>query len=125
MSVSPSYLSPARLRMDLRIRDLSDPCDGAHAIQLLAGQAVDSLSRAWSCEVRWCRGPRIVPVADNYDHLGYSPGAALQQGGRTTASRGRQGNPIHPVRDRRPDAAQPFQRDGRAGPAAAGGAACR
>jgi phenylalanyl-tRNA synthetase alpha chain len=66
------YLSPAQLRRDLAIRDLSDPSDGSHAIQHIVGQAVAALSLAWDCEVRWCRGPRVVPVADNYDRLGYA-----------------------------------------------------
>jgi phenylalanyl-tRNA synthetase alpha chain len=57
---------------------LSDPAEGPHAIQLIADLAVSALGAAWnsneaSCEVRWCRGPRIVPVADNYDRLGYDP----------------------------------------------------
>ena len=72
MSSPVSYLSPVQLRRDLGTRDLSDPAEGPHAIQLLIGRAVAELSRAWSCEVRWCRGPRIVPVADNYDRLGYA-----------------------------------------------------
>jgi len=67
-----SYLSPVQLRRDLGTRDLSDPAEGPHAIQLLIGRAVAELSRAWSCEVRWCRGPRVVQVADNYDRLGYA-----------------------------------------------------
>jgi phenylalanyl-tRNA synthetase alpha chain len=69
---SPLYLSPAQLRRDLAVRDLSDPSDGAHAIQDIARRAVAALSRAWDCEVRWCCGPRVVPVADNYDGLGYA-----------------------------------------------------
>jgi phenylalanyl-tRNA synthetase alpha chain len=60
-----------QLRRDLGMRDLSDRAEGPHAIQILIGQAVEGLSRAWGCEVRPCRGPRIVPVADNYDRLGY------------------------------------------------------
>jgi phenylalanyl-tRNA synthetase alpha chain len=67
-----SYLSPAQLQRDLSIRDLSDPAEGPHAIHLLAGLAVERLTGAWGCEVRWCRGRRIVPVADNYDRLGYA-----------------------------------------------------
>jgi phenylalanyl-tRNA synthetase alpha chain len=69
---SPHYLSPEQLRRDLAVRDLCDPSDGAHAIQDIASRAVAALSRAWDCEVRWCRGPRVVPVADNYDRLGYA-----------------------------------------------------
>jgi phenylalanyl-tRNA synthetase alpha chain len=78
-----SYLSPAQLRRDLALRDLSDPAEGPHAIQTLIDRAVESLSRAWQCEVRWCRGPRIVPVADNYDRLGY-PAAAISREARYT-----------------------------------------
>lgn len=71
-------LPAAQLHRDLAIDDLSDPADGPHAIQLIAGLAVCALQAAWNrgparCEIRWCRGPRIVPVADNYDRLGYDP----------------------------------------------------
>jgi phenylalanyl-tRNA synthetase alpha chain len=71
-------LSAGQLSRDLAIRDLSDPADGPHAIQLIANTAVSALEAAWNrgrarCEVRWCRGPRIVPIADNYDRLGYDP----------------------------------------------------
>lgn len=68
-------LSHAQLEHDLAIPDLSDPADGPHAIQLIVQAAVAALANARGsrCEVRWCRGPRIVPVADNYDRLGYDP----------------------------------------------------
>jgi phenylalanyl-tRNA synthetase alpha chain len=71
-------LSDQQLSRDLAIPDLSDPADGAHAIQLIANIAASALQAAWNragahCEVRWCRGPRIVPIADNYDRLGYDP----------------------------------------------------
>jgi phenylalanyl-tRNA synthetase alpha chain len=78
-----SYLDPVQLRRDLGLRDLSDPAEGPHAIQILIGQAVERLCGAWGCEVRWCRGPRIVPVADNYDRLGY-PAEAITRDTRYT-----------------------------------------
>jgi len=71
------WLSQAQLARDLAIPDLTDPADGPHAIQQLAVLAVGSLASTWNeaatqrCEVRWCRGPRVVPIADNYDCLGY------------------------------------------------------
>jgi phenylalanyl-tRNA synthetase alpha chain len=68
-----------QLQRDLGLRDLSEPAEGPHAIQVLIGQAVERLCRAWECEVRWCRGPRIVPVADNYDRLGYRAGAITRE----------------------------------------------
>jgi phenylalanyl-tRNA synthetase alpha chain len=79
VSRSVSYLSPAQLRDALGVRDLSDPAAGPHAIQVLAGRTAQALSRAWSCEVRWCRGPEVVPVADNYDRLGYAAGAITRE----------------------------------------------
>ena len=57
MSSSVPYLSSAQLQTTLGIRDLSDPGEGPHAIQTLIDRVVEALSRAWSCEVRWCRGP--------------------------------------------------------------------
>ena len=79
MSSLVSYLDPGQLRLDLGIRDLSDPAEGPHAIQLLISRAVEGLRRAWGGEVRWCRGPRIVPVADNYDRLGYAAEAVTRE----------------------------------------------
>ncbi len=65
----PNPLSPDQLARDLAVRDLSDPAEGSHAIQLLVDLAVDAVSSAWGLPVRWCRGPRVVAVEDNYDRL--------------------------------------------------------
>ena len=83
MSSPVSYLDPVQLQRDLGMRDLSEPAAGPHAIQILISQAVERLCGAWKCEVRWCRGPRIVPVADNYDRLGY-PAEAITRETRYT-----------------------------------------
>jgi phenylalanyl-tRNA synthetase alpha chain len=66
-------LSPEQLARDLAVRDLTDPAEGTHAVQLVLERAVRALADRWGCEVRWYRGERIVPVADNYDLLGYDP----------------------------------------------------
>jgi phenylalanyl-tRNA synthetase alpha chain len=66
-------LSPEQLGRDLSVRDLTDPGGGPHAIQILLDRAVRALSARWGCPVRWRRGERIVPVAENYDLLGYDP----------------------------------------------------
>jgi phenylalanyl-tRNA synthetase alpha chain len=77
---SPSaYLSPEQRQAALAIRDLSEPGEGPHALQLLIDRTVRALSQAWPCEVRYCRGPRIVPVADNYDGLGYAADAVTRE----------------------------------------------
>ena len=83
MSSPVSYLDPVQLQRDLGMRDLSEPAEGPHAIQILISQAAERLCGAWKCEVRWCRGPRIVPVADNYDRLGY-PAEAITRETRYT-----------------------------------------
>ena len=79
MSSPVSYLTPGQVERDLAVRDLSDPAEGPHAIQVLVNRAVESLALAWGCDVRWCRGSRIVPVADNYDRLNYPPGAITRE----------------------------------------------
>jgi len=83
VSSSVCYLNPVPLQRDLGLRDLSEPAEGPHAIQVLIDRAAGKLSRAWDCEVRWCRGPRMVPVADNYDRLGY-PAEAITRDTRYT-----------------------------------------
>ncbi|MGH3415646.1 MAG: hypothetical protein ACRDSS_04200 [Actinocrinis sp.] len=70
---SAAPLSPEQLARDLAVRDLTDPDQGAHAVQLVLDRIVSALAAHWGCEVRWHRGERIVPVADNYDLLGYDP----------------------------------------------------
>ncbi len=65
------YLSKSHVRRDLAIRDLTDPAGGAHAIQILIDRAVGALQAKWHCEVRFCRGDRIVTVEENYDCLGF------------------------------------------------------
>ncbi len=68
---APVPLSAEQLARDLAVRDLSDPAEGPHALQLLVDRAAEALSGHWSCPVRTHRGERIVTVADNYDHLNY------------------------------------------------------
>lgn len=65
-------LSPSdEVARALALRDLTDPREGAHALQRLLADVVDALTRAWSCASVVHRGPRIVAIADNYDALGY------------------------------------------------------
>jgi len=70
------YLTTEQLTRDLALRDLTDPAAGAHAIQSLVDLAADSLVAAWGCPARPRPGPRIVPIADNYDNLGFTVDAA-------------------------------------------------
>ncbi len=62
-------LTTDQLSRDLAVRDLTDPAEGGHAIQLVITRAVGALADLWGCKVRWWRGERIVTIEDNYDNL--------------------------------------------------------
>ena len=73
-----SILSAEEVRRALSIRDLTQPDEGPHALQLLVESAAEALSSAWNIAVRVHRASPIVSVRDNYDRLGYSPQAAAR-----------------------------------------------
>jgi phenylalanyl-tRNA synthetase alpha chain len=74
--MSPTLLGADALARDLSIRDLSDPTQGPHALQLLLDELVASLRRMWpATEIRVIRADPVVTLADNYWHLGYEPDA--------------------------------------------------
>ena len=77
--MSVPLLSTGEVARALALRDLTDPREGRHAIQRLVDAAVAALTRAWSCEAVLSRGTRIVPIADNYDALGYDAGAVTRE----------------------------------------------
>ena len=79
----PSILSPEQLTRDLALRDLTDPAGGDHAVQRIVDRATAACAAAWDCEVRVVRGPRVVPLEDNYDRLLY-PSAAVTRDARYT-----------------------------------------
>lgn len=66
-------LSPAALHAALTLRDLTDPGEGAHAMQLLIDHLVAALCEAWGCRVIVARSSPLTTVADNYDRLHYPP----------------------------------------------------
>lgn len=73
-----TLLSPDALTRALKLRDLTDPAQGPHAMQSLLTAIVSALERAWKCTARWHRASPIVSVHDNYDALGYPPGGAAR-----------------------------------------------
>jgi phenylalanyl-tRNA synthetase alpha chain len=77
--VSVRISTPDEVMRALAARDLTDPREGAHAIQRLTDDIVGALQRAWNCETVVSRGARIVAVADNYDVLGYEPDAVTRE----------------------------------------------
>lgn len=72
------YLTPDQLHRALTLRDLTDPAQGAHAIQALLSAIVDTLQGTWQNTVRYVRNPPAVAVAENYDRLGYDPADATR-----------------------------------------------
>ena len=71
----PATLSPDTVAGALALRDLTDPAQGPHAVQLLLDAAVDALAARWGSAVRLLRSSPVVAVEDNYDRLGYSRAA--------------------------------------------------
>ena len=76
--MSNSYLSRSELRAALAIRDLTDPADGPHAMQLLLDAIHAGLSSLLAAPVHVHRASPIVSIADNYDRLGYPAGGAAR-----------------------------------------------
>jgi phenylalanyl-tRNA synthetase alpha chain len=58
-----------------RLRDLSDPAHGPHAMQVLLDQVVGILSDTWGVPADVHRSGPVVTIADNYDRLGYDAAA--------------------------------------------------
>lgn len=73
-----SELQLSEIISALSTRDLTDPSHGPHAMQHLVDDAVDALTDLWDCPVRIIRTRPVVPVTDNYDHLGYPPDAVAR-----------------------------------------------
>lgn len=71
-------LSPADAARAQTIRDLTDPTQGCHALQILVAQLNDALTTAWSCPSRLWRSDPVVSLADNYDRLGYDADAVTR-----------------------------------------------
>jgi phenylalanyl-tRNA synthetase alpha chain len=67
------YLTEAQLARALTLADLTDPAYGPHCMQQIVAGATGALCERWGCPVLVHRGGRVVPVADNYDALGYPP----------------------------------------------------
>ncbi|SDC71095.1 phenylalanyl-tRNA synthetase alpha chain [Geodermatophilus telluris] len=67
-----TLLSARDLHAALELRDLSDPADGPHAMQLLLEELLTALTGAWPCTLELQRRRPLVSVEDNYDRLGYA-----------------------------------------------------
>ena len=72
------HLTPDALAAALAVRDLTDPAQGPHAVQLVTDAVVDAVTGLCGAELVVDRGERIVEVADNYDRLGYRADAVAR-----------------------------------------------
>ncbi|WP_415971871.1 hypothetical protein [Rhodococcus sp. 077-4] len=73
-----SYLSNSELIYQLSLRDLTDPDQGPHAMQLLSTDVVDGLTALWNLDARTLRLSPVVPVRENYDKLGFEATAVTR-----------------------------------------------
>ena len=67
-----------QVRAALSVRDLTDPNQGPHAMQLLLAEIEQAVSHWAGVPVTRRRGNPVVPVADNYDRLGYPADAVAR-----------------------------------------------
>ena len=65
------YIDLEQLRAALGLRDLTDPSQGAHAMQALCDATVTALAAASGASIRVVRGSPVVTARDNYDRLYY------------------------------------------------------
>jgi phenylalanyl-tRNA synthetase alpha chain len=68
-------LSPERLDRYMALRDLTDPDQGRHAINILMTNLTRSVERWSELPADVVRRSPVVPITDNYDRLFYGPDA--------------------------------------------------
>ncbi len=66
-----TIINKTALQKAINVRDLSNPEEGDHAIQLLIHQLLTTLSETWGSQVHIYRESPIVSIQDNYDRLRY------------------------------------------------------
>lgn len=76
-------LGPDELARDLSVRDLTDPDQGPHALQLIVSALTEALATQWGSEVRLTRAHPIVSIDDNYERLNF-PADAVTRDARYT-----------------------------------------
>ena len=64
-------ISPEYLARSLAVRDLSDPANGPHAIQMVVESVLEELRTAWNCATQVHRANPIISVQQNYERLRY------------------------------------------------------
>jgi phenylalanyl-tRNA synthetase alpha chain len=75
---SNQYLEPDAARDLLGLRDLTGPCAGHHALQVLLDAIRGALAQRLGVAVHLHRPNPVVPVVDNDDRLGHPPDAVAR-----------------------------------------------
>lgn len=78
MTTSMTTLPAATVRRLLCLPDLTDPSTGPHALQVAVERIERRVATAAGVPLHRHRPNPVVPVADNYDRLGYPPDAAAR-----------------------------------------------
>ena len=76
--MTPQLLTHEALERALNLRDLSDPCQGPHAMQQIVKAIYEALASRWHCQRYLHRASPLLSVAENYDRLGYPPDGAAR-----------------------------------------------
>ncbi|PZO84012.1 MAG: hypothetical protein DI626_08660 [Micavibrio aeruginosavorus] len=71
-------ITTEQLRHAVNLRDLSDPADGHHAMQIILQDILQALENAWGCQVIINREIPIVSIEDNYNRLHYPEDGAAR-----------------------------------------------
>lgn len=71
-------ITTAQLRHAINLRDLSNPSEGHHAMQMILRDILHALETAWDCQAKTIREMPIVSVEDNYNRLHYPEGGAAR-----------------------------------------------
>ena len=75
--MQPMILAPDAYLRAVTLRDLTDPSQGPHALQLVVHVITQALQTRWHCALREHRAHPVVPLEHNYDRLHYpTDGAA-------------------------------------------------
>jgi phenylalanyl-tRNA synthetase alpha chain len=74
-----SVITQDQLHRALALRDLSDPAQGPHAMQLVVAAIGRRVEQAWGCPVLHHRSSPVVSIRSNYEVLGYPADAPARE----------------------------------------------
>ena len=72
-------ISLEETRRLLNLRDLSNPAEGRHALQMINERVIKALENLWQTKSMIYRESPIVSIEDNYDKIGYPKDGASRE----------------------------------------------